>query len=66
MVDPVAAQSPQPQPIKIKVVKLPICQPCLDGIGEECHTAGCALWLHRVDLPIDPELYEVVQEYDAP
>lgn len=27
---------------------LPICQPCIDGIGQECHTPGCALWMRDV------------------
>lgn len=35
---------------------MPICEPCIKGDGSECHTPGCALWLHRVDLPMHPEL----------
>jgi hypothetical protein len=50
--------------MKLKTIQIQICQPCLDGEGAECHTPGCALWLHRVDLPIDPMVYEVIQEVD--
>lgn len=48
--------------MKLKLVKMWICQGCLDGDGDECHTPGCSLFLHKVDLPIAPELYEVVSE----
>lgn len=27
---------------------LPVCQPCIDGEGSECHTPGCAFWMHDV------------------
>lgn len=47
----------------LKTIQITICEPCLAGIGEECHTPGCALFLHRVDLPIHPDLYEVVAEF---
>jgi hypothetical protein len=52
--------------IRIKRIMLDICEPCLEGQGEECHTPGCALYLHRVDLPIAPEVYDVyeVMEWD--
>jgi hypothetical protein len=50
--------------MKLKTIEIMICEACLDGIGEECHTAGCALWLHRVDLPIDPLVYTVKEEFD--
>lgn len=33
-------------------VTLDICEACIDGVGDECHTAGCALFLHSVDIPI--------------
>jgi hypothetical protein len=29
----------------------PLCTPCVDGIGEECHTPGCAAFMHAVDIP---------------
>lgn len=46
----------------LKRVELTICQPCLDGDGDECHTPGCALWMHRVDIPIDRSTYRVVPD----
>jgi hypothetical protein len=45
---------------ELVTVQMTICRPCLDGVGSECHTPGCALWMHRVDLPIRPEFYQVV------
>jgi hypothetical protein len=47
----------------IRKIIIDICQACLDGVGEECHTPGCALFLHSVDLPIRPEMYEILNEY---
>ena len=46
---------------KLRHVKIWLCQPCIDGEGEECHTPGCVLFLHRVDLPIHEELIEDVE-----
>jgi hypothetical protein len=51
-------------PIKLKTIKITICEPCLNGEGQECHTPGCAMWLHRIDLPFDPEVYEVIETMD--
>jgi hypothetical protein len=48
--------------MKIKHIAIKICEACLDGVGDECHTPGCALWLHSVDLPIDENLYIVLDE----
>jgi hypothetical protein len=48
--------------IMLKTIKITICEMCLEGIGEVCHVPGCALCRHRVDLPIAPELYEVLEE----
>ena len=42
--------------IIMKTLNLQICNDCIKGIGEECHTPGCALFLHAVDLPIDERL----------
>ncbi len=50
--------------MKIKYIRISICEACLDGVGEECHTPGCALFIHAVDLPIDPGLYEVILEHE--
>ena len=51
--------------MKLLTIQITICEACLDGIGEECHTPGCALFLHRVDLPIHPEMYTVLYETEA-
>jgi hypothetical protein len=40
------------QDYPVHTVTLRICEPCIDGVGEECHTPGCDLWLHAVDIPI--------------
>ena len=48
----------------LKRIIITICDACLLGIGSECHTPGCALFLHKVDLPISP-LYEVLDEYEG-
>jgi hypothetical protein len=48
--------------MKLKRILIWICEACLDGIGEQCHTPGCALFLHSVDLPIDKRLYYLVEE----
>ena len=50
--------------MKIKLITIHVCEACLDGQGEVCHTPGCALFLHKVDLPIHPEMYTVLEEYD--
>lgn len=48
--------------MKLKTIKITICEACLSGEGEECHTPGCALFLHVVDIPFMEELYEVIEE----
>lgn len=45
---------------RVKTIEITICDLCLGGVGSECHTPECALFLHRVDLPIHPELYREV------
>lgn len=54
-----------PAPI-IRHISIHICQQCLDGKGSECHTPGCALFLHRVDLPFLRSLYEILPDAPAP
>lgn len=49
--------------LPLKTYAMQLCEECIDGIGEECHTPGCVLWLHSVDLPIDRGLLTEV-EYD--
>jgi hypothetical protein len=51
--------------MKLKTIEIRICEACLNGEGDECHTAGCALWLHSIDLPIMPELYRVIREEEV-
>ena len=50
----------------LKLIKIWICEACLRGEGEECHTPGCAFFLHPVGDPIAAELYEVVSTIPAP
>ena len=50
----------------LKRIEITICEDCLNGIGSECHTPGCALFLHRVDLPIHKELYRVLPNATQP
>jgi hypothetical protein len=39
--------------IPVRLVQLWLCDPCLDGMGGQCHTPGCALWINRApDLPL--------------
>jgi hypothetical protein len=45
----------------VKEYVISLCQACIDGIPSECHTPGCALWLHRVDLPIHRDLLTEVE-----
>ncbi len=48
--------------MKLKKIIITICEACLDGLGQECHTPGCALYMHRVDLSIDSRLYNIISE----
>jgi hypothetical protein len=36
----------------VRTVTLNLCEPCINGVGEECHTPACDLYLHAVDIPI--------------
>jgi hypothetical protein len=45
---------------ELRTIEITICQPCLDGEGDECHTPGCALFLHAVDLPINKAQYKII------
>lgn len=50
-----------PRPPRVLTVQIRLCWACLTGVGGECHTSGCALFLNRApDLRIHPELYEVI------
>lgn len=51
--------------MKLKKIIITICEACLNGEGSECHTPGCALCWHKVDLPIISDLYEVLEEWEG-
>jgi hypothetical protein len=51
--------------VEIRKIVIDICEPCLSGRGEMCDTPGCALFLHSVDIPIAPEVYQVVHRYEV-
>lgn len=52
--------------MKLKRVIIVLCEACLNGEGEECHTPGCAMYIHdSPGFPIAPELYAVTDEWDS-
>ena len=55
--DPIAAEARDTEP-KVRRVILHICEPCIKAQGQECHTPGCIMFLHRVDIPFTEELME--------
>ncbi len=51
--------------MKIKLVKIRLCEACLEGRGDECHTPECALCFHSSPgYPIHREMYEVLDEWE--
>ncbi len=46
----------------VKRYAISLCQACIDGVGEECHTPGCALYLHSVDIPIMREMLTEIDQ----
>lgn len=39
--------------IPVHRVTLLLCEQCIDGVGGECHSPGCSLFLNRApDIPI--------------
>lgn len=38
-------------PEELVQIKLWVCRLCLESQGSECHTPGCAFWLHDVPKP---------------
>jgi len=47
---------------QVHLVQIWLCEFCLQGVGAECHTPGCALFLHdSPGYPITRELYEIVE-----
>lgn len=52
--------------MNIKRVIIDLCDGCLNGDGEECHTPGCALFLHSSPgHSIAPELYCVLPDAEG-
>lgn len=47
---------------RVRHVEMWLCEDCIKGVGEECHTPGCALFLHPVGLSIAPELLVFLDE----
>jgi len=50
--------------MKIYRVELLLCEACIKGEGEMCHTASCILCRHSVDLPIDLELTTIIETFE--
>lgn len=48
---------------RVHRVNLLLCEGCLLGKGQECHTPACALCWHDAPapFPINPELYLIVE-----
>lgn len=45
--------------IPVRKYSIDLCDACIDGLGEECHTPGCALWIHdSPGIPISVASYE--------
>ena len=56
--------SPETETVpELKRVEMLVCTACLDGIGEECHTPGCSMFLHSVDLPFPKDTYREVTDF---
>lgn len=32
---------------EIRMYKVPLCELCVEGKGEECHTPGCVMWMRK-------------------
>lgn len=50
--------------MKLKKITIIICEACLNGEGEMCHTPSCALCRHKVDIPFLADTYEVQDEWE--
>jgi hypothetical protein len=35
----------------LHLVQMLLCDACIDGEGDECHSPGCTLWMHTVPSP---------------
>jgi len=48
------------------LVKIRLCEACLRGEGDECHTPECALcFKNSPGVPLDPALYEIIDDQEA-
>jgi hypothetical protein len=36
---------PSEEAFALETVTVTLCSGCIDGVGGECHTPGCALWI---------------------
>jgi hypothetical protein len=41
---------------EVKQYLVNLCDGCIDAKGQECHTPGCAMFLHSVDIPFHREV----------
>ena len=49
----------------IKRIIIALCEACLKGEGEECHTPQCALYMHNSPgHEIWPEMYEILSQWN--
>lgn len=47
---------------RVHAVQIRLCEGCLLGLGQECHTGPCALcWHNSPGHLIDPAMYQVVE-----
>lgn len=52
---------PHETEVEVHLVQIYLCDECLKGTGRECHTPGCALYLHNSPgHEIAPEFYTVI------
>lgn len=48
----------------VKLYAIYLCDPCVKGVGGECHTPGCSMFLNRApDLPLRPPMTVPIQEF---
>lgn len=53
--------------MKLYRCSITLCAGCISGEGQECHSPGCYLYHHRIDLPINvDEPIEIGEVEDTP
>jgi hypothetical protein len=51
--------------IPVRKYSIDLCDACIDGLGQECHTPGCALWIHNSPgIPIHVASYGMCRLLD--